>query len=285
MQRLLAGTTALLLLAAGPARAADYPAPDGFVVDTAEVLSPQVEDGLEAELADFAQRTTDQVAVAVVPSLEGQSVEDYAQGLFDSWGVGLAEADNGVLLVVAVQDRADRVQVGRGLEATLTDEAAAGVLARMQPELRAGDYAAAVQVGTAEIRSALGDTRPEGPVATFPADDPAYDDPFGGGTSAPVERSRGSGFPLGLVLLLGVLLLGGLGGGRRRRYRRGGYGSSFGSGLLFGSLLNGGLGGFGGGGGGGRSSSGGFGGGGTWGGGGGGFGGGSSGGGGASGGW
>ncbi len=313
--RLVAVTVAVLLGIAAPAAAADYPAPDGFVVDTAGVLSPSAEKALEVALADYAQRTTNQVAVAVIPSLDGVSVESYAQGLFNTWGIGLAGADNGVLLLLAIDDRASRIQVGTGLVETLTDAEAQQILdQQVLPAARRANFAAAVNGAVQRIQSEVGleASRPD-------AAPSLVSDPFGGGTTAaddattggdadtstsggPQEgfggsqdRSGGGGTSGGTVFVVAVLFallsIGGrmAGGGRRRR----GFGSSLGAGLLFGSLLNSGRrsgGGFGGSGFGGGSGGtwGGGGGGGSWGGGGGssgGFGGGSSGGGGASGGW
>lgn len=268
------------------AHAEDYPAPDGFVVDAAGVVPAAVEASLERELSSYSRRTSNQVAVAVIRSLDGVTVEEYATTLFNQWGVGQRAKNNGVLLLLAVDDRQDRIEVGLGLEAVLTDAKAQRILdVVMRPSLRAGNYAGAVQKGERAVRAALGDR-------SVAAASVVGDDPFGGGRSVtedapPVEdqirvvdqpTSNGppvAGFVVGGVLLLGLIVLlnlfrgGGGGGGltsRRGPFFGGSGRAGFGAGI--GGGFSGGGGDSGGGGGGG-----------------GGFGGGSSGGGGASGSW
>ena len=267
------------LLAGGPAVAApSFPAPTGFLVDSAHALPETTRVSVEAELEDYSRRTGNQVAVAVVSGLEGASVEDYAHDLFAHWGIGLRGKDNGVLLLIAVGDRKDRIEVGRGLEGDLTDLTSASILrTAVTPAAAAGDLGAAVQAGERAIRRTLGD--PQADVAVGPSSTSAGD-PFGGGIprERPVRHQR---FPVGLLFLAGFFVVAVL--SRRRRGRRGGgggyrrqggFGAGFVPGLLFGALL-------------GEGRGGGYGGGGFGGGGGGfgGFGGGGSGGGGASGGW
>jgi uncharacterized protein len=105
-----------------------YPPPSAFVVDTADVVSAAVEQQIAGQLTSFEDRTGHQMAVVVVPSLDGQSVDEYAHGLFEQWGIGRAGVDDGALLLVAVQDRKVRVQVGQGLSSALSDDAAVGVV-------------------------------------------------------------------------------------------------------------------------------------------------------------
>lgn len=304
MRRALVGLLLLVVLCP-TARADDFPAPEGLLVDAAQVIPDAREARLEADLQAYSQRTTNQIGVAVVQTIGDRSLEDYSRELFNSWGVGLAGQNNGVLLVIAVRDHLTRIEVGDGLTAQVTDTDAARILAELTPFARRSDFAGGVEHVERALRAALGDDLAQAPLAP-PADATAT---FGGGTAqdaraddgfgtAPLTRRTdrvpgqsifGGFFGFLVLALLARVFLGGFGG----RYRgSGGYGRrtpglGLGAGLLFGSMLNQS-----------RNSGGGFfsgggssGGGGSWGGGGGswggggGFGGGSSGGGGASGGW
>lgn len=152
--RLVAVAAVLATAAFAPAR---YPAPDGYVVDEADVLSASVEERLERELADVEADTGAEVAVAVVQSLDGATVETYANELFNTWGIGSAERNDGALLLIAVGDRRVRIEVGDGLRDRLTDaETAAVVNAEVVPRLRSGDYDGAVGAGTLGIRRTIG---------------------------------------------------------------------------------------------------------------------------------
>lgn len=99
----------------------EYPNPTGYVVDAAELLSPVVEADLEAKLTNFATETTNEVAVVTVKSLNGLSIEDYSIHLAELWKVGQKVTDNGVIFLTALEDRKVRIEVGKGLEAILTD--------------------------------------------------------------------------------------------------------------------------------------------------------------------
>ena len=96
---------ALLLFVAALAVAQTFPPLTGRVVDQANVLSPEAEAGLESKLADLEARSGIQLVVATVDSLEGQEIEPYANELFRAWRLGEAERNNGVLLLVAPNER------------------------------------------------------------------------------------------------------------------------------------------------------------------------------------
>src|SRR6266545_2401381 len=103
--------TAVLLVVSLPvaARAVDYPRPAGFVNDFANQLPLSAVQALEKKVRDYERATGNEVAVAVVPSLGGLSVEEYAQGLFRAWGVGKYESNNGVLFLWAPVERKFRI--------------------------------------------------------------------------------------------------------------------------------------------------------------------------------
>ncbi|HEX2274946.1 MAG TPA: TPM domain-containing protein [Acidimicrobiales bacterium] len=252
-RRRLAGALVALAVALLPRTAPARGAPPippfrAPVVDAADVVPDNVEQSVNAELVDYQRRSGNQVAVAVVRTTDDASIEDYSIDLAREWGVGEEGKDNGVVLVIAYDDRRLRIEVGRGLEGDLTDlEAGRIVRDRIAPLLRAGDVGGAVRQGTAAIRGALGDTE-------------------GGALPEPPPREPSESAPWWLFALIPFGLFGlGLFGRRRRVLRRRGWFGGF-WGVPY---IGGGWGGWGG-----HSRSGGFGGGGFRGGGGGGFGGG-----------
>ncbi|MGH2759372.1 MAG: TPM domain-containing protein [Actinomycetota bacterium] len=248
----------ILVFVATPAIAQDFPRFSAPVVDAADAIPDDTEAGVSEVLLDYQRRSTNQIAVAVVDTIGESSIEDYAEDLFDAWGVGEKDEDNGVLLVIAMQERAIRIEVGFGVEADLTDlEAGRIVREQIEPRMRAGDRAGAIEAGTDAIRVALGDSEAVAPPAL----------------EAEPDDSNDSFFPLifGIIPFLFIL------SAVNRRNRRGGRGRGRRDFSLFPIFLGSGWGG--------GSTGGGFGGGGFGGGGFGGGGGGGSGGGGASGGW
>jgi len=95
--------------------------PSGYVTDQAKVLSNSERSRLETLLHDLEQKTTVQIAVVTLPSLEGGEINDFANRLFEHWGIGQKGKDNGILFLTAVQDRRLRIEVGYGLEGILPD--------------------------------------------------------------------------------------------------------------------------------------------------------------------
>jgi uncharacterized protein len=149
---------ALGALAAATARAGEVPALSGRVVDRAGVLDGTAQERLTDALADHERRTSEQLVVLTIRTLDGEPIEDFAERTFRAWRLGQAGKDNGVLLVVAIDDRRMRIEVGYGLEGRLTD-AAAGRIIRdvMAPAFRAGAYADGIARGVEAILSRLGD--------------------------------------------------------------------------------------------------------------------------------
>jgi uncharacterized protein len=156
--------------------AQSIPAFSAPVVDAAGVVPDDVERRVAAGLLDYQNRSGNQVAVAVVKSTGKQSIEDYTIDLARKWGVGQKDKDNGVVLVIAYEDRKLRIEVGRGLEGTLTD-LQSGRLIREQivPRLQAGDVGGAVEQGAEGIRRELGDAQvgPAPPPPELPEEEPS----------------------------------------------------------------------------------------------------------------
>ena len=276
---LAALTTLLLALAfALPAAAQDLPPrPAGPVYDGADILSPAVEAELDQRLRAYNAETGRALIVATVATTGGESIDPYATRLFAEWGIGGEARDQGLLLLVARDDRRMRIEVGYGLHPYFGGIMAGRVINDViTPRFKEGDFDGGVTSGVDAIIEHL---------ARSPADAAAIEEAARAAEEA--GRSEG-GVPVGALIWIGFLFFFFVlpmlrGGGRRRRYRGagGGVADAVGNIILWeagkaifggdsdGGGWGGGGGGFGGGGGGGF----------------GGFGGGMSGGGGASGGW
>ena len=148
----------LVLLLAGVFHAvsASLPALTGRIVDNAGLLDATTKSSIEQKLEAHEARSSDQVVVATIESLEGDALEEYANRLFRHWGLGQVEQNNGVLLLVAKNDRKIRIEVGYGLEGTLTDLHSKLIIDNtIVPSFKAGDYAAGIARGVDEIIAVL----------------------------------------------------------------------------------------------------------------------------------
>lgn len=119
--------------------------PTGFVNDYANLFSTEQKSLLERKLSDFEATSTNEISVVTISSLEGDAVENYADKLFQEWGIGKPKTDNGVLLLIAKEDRKMRIEVGYGLEGALTDAISGSIMRTiLTPAFREGDYYAGV---------------------------------------------------------------------------------------------------------------------------------------------
>jgi uncharacterized protein len=144
--------TLYLSLATSLAVAQSLPKPTGRVNDFANVIDPSTEADLDRQLDGLEQRTSSEIAVATVSSLEGMSVEEYANRLFKEWGVGQATQDNGVLVLVAPNEREMRIEVGYGLEGVLPDGLAGQIIREeFTPRFRDGDYSGGIRSGVGRV--------------------------------------------------------------------------------------------------------------------------------------
>jgi uncharacterized protein len=146
----------LLLLTPLVAFAQNFPALTGRVVDAANLLQPQDRAALEAKLKAYEDKTTDQIVVATVPSLDGLAVEDYANRLFRQWHLGQRDKNNGALLLVAPNERKVRIEVGYGLEGALTDALSKVIITTaIAPRFQRGDFVGGINAGVDAILSIL----------------------------------------------------------------------------------------------------------------------------------
>jgi uncharacterized protein len=141
-----------ILVHAAQASALDVPPLTGRVVDLAHVLSIQETEQLTGRLKAHEDQTGNQVAILILPSLDGEPLEEYAHRVATTWKLGRKGTDNGVLLLIALQERKLRIEVGYGLEGTLTDLRSTHIIRQeIVPPFKAGDIAGGVRAGTEAI--------------------------------------------------------------------------------------------------------------------------------------
>ncbi|GEP08339.1 TPM domain-containing protein [Methylobacterium gnaphalii] len=160
LRRLAVGPICVLLLMAcvGLVRAAEpsFPALDGRVTDAAGVLPQDVRERITAKLKAQEDKSGDQIVVATVPSLQGLTVEDYANRLYREWKLGQAKQNNGALLLVAPNERKVRIEAGYGVEGALTDAVSKVIITTaITPKFKQGDLPGGIEAGADAILSVL----------------------------------------------------------------------------------------------------------------------------------
>ncbi len=147
---------AAFILVALTAAAADVPYLTGRVTDNADILSSNMRKSLTERLKAHEDRTGNQIVVLTVPSLEGGSIEEYAEAVFKEWKLGQKGKDNGILIIVAPQDQRMRIEVGYGLEGTLPDSLAGSIIRNaMTPRFKTGDYDGGIEAGVSAVITVL----------------------------------------------------------------------------------------------------------------------------------
>ena len=150
------GTILCLLVVVGAWAAPEFPELTGRVVDQAGILSAAEEKSLSDILRGHEDETTNQVTVVTLESLDGYDIADYGYQLGRHWGIGQEGRDNGVLLIVAPNDRKVRIEVGYGLEGMLTDAAAKWIIERaIVPKFKSGDFEDGIRDGVVAILGVL----------------------------------------------------------------------------------------------------------------------------------
>jgi uncharacterized protein len=154
--------------------ALDVPPLTGRVVDLARVLPSSTAAQLSERLQAHEDKTTNQVAVLIVPSLEGEPLFDFSHRVATTWKLGQKGTDNGALLLVAIKDRKVRIEVGYGLEGALTDARSAQIIRNeIVPRFRAGDFAGGITAGVDAILKTIEGTyqAPDHPAGPAQLDD------------------------------------------------------------------------------------------------------------------
>ncbi len=187
----------ILFLWCSATLALEVPFLSGRVTDNAEVLSAGAKERITAALKAHEEATSNQIAVLTVPSLDGSTVEDYANQVFSSWKLGQKGKDNGVLLLIAPKDRRLRIEVGYGLEGTLPDVTASRIIRNViTPRFKAKDYDGGVEQGVNAIIGAL-----KGEAL-------AADNKSGGASSENEEFFKAPDMPITERILIGAFIFG-----------------------------------------------------------------------------
>ncbi|MBK8323155.1 MAG: TPM domain-containing protein [Betaproteobacteria bacterium] len=159
--RFLAGAAALFLVsaaafAADPGDPISVPKLTGRVVDLTGTLSSPQRESIAGKLAAFEGTRGSQVVVLLVPSIGTETIEEFATRVTDDWKLGRAGVDDGVLFVIAKQERKLRIQSGRGVQGTLTDAMSKRIIVeRVSPKFRTGDFAGGIEAGVEAILKAI----------------------------------------------------------------------------------------------------------------------------------
>jgi uncharacterized protein len=153
---------AALLCTLAAAFAVTFPPLTGRVVDQANIIAAAARPAIEQKLADLETKSGIQLVVATVNSLEGQEIEPYANQLFRTWQLGEKTKNNGVLLLVAPNEHRVRIEVGYGLEGTLTDALSKVIITNaITPRFKAGDFSGGITRGVDDIITVLTTDAPE----------------------------------------------------------------------------------------------------------------------------
>lgn len=155
--------------------AAEVPPLKGYVNDYANMISPAVRAKLTNELKDLERTDSTQIVILTIPSLEGLTIEDYSIRVAEAWKIGQKGRDNGIIFMVANQERKIRIEVGRGLEGKLTDLTAGRIIDFVvKPRFKRGDFAGGFVAGVAALIDATkgefkaDDIKPSGTEKSFP---------------------------------------------------------------------------------------------------------------------
>jgi uncharacterized membrane protein YgcG len=203
--RLLAAL--LILLAATGLWALDVPPFRDPVTDLAGMLTSEQVEQLNGLLSEFQAATTNQFAVLIIPSLEGENLESYSMRVASQWALGTKEKDNGLLLLVAQEERRLRIEVGYGLEGVLTDAFCGRVIDHtIVPYFKEGKYYEGISAGLVELVRQSGDEFTPDPGLEPPAPEGAVNRQF--------EALLFLSVPMLMVVIASILLA------RTRIFRR-----------------------------------------------------------------
>ena len=173
----------------------------GRVNDNAQILSESARELLSEKLKEHEYKTSNQVVVLTIPSLQGESIEDFSYKVYNEWGLGQQDRDNGVLIVVVPDERKMRIEVGYGLEGTMTDLMAGRIIREvMAPLFREGDYDGGVTEGALAVISVLeGQELAEGTYVDDTSDSSSFSD---------FSDMAIPDMPLGTRILMGAFIFG-----------------------------------------------------------------------------
>jgi uncharacterized protein len=209
----------------------NLPKPTGYVSDLAHVVDQGSKEQLERFCTAVEEQLGVQFSLVTIESLDDRPIRDVALEIARKWGVGDKKSNQGVLLLLAVKDRKSDIETGRGIEPYLTDGFSGSTLRSMRPDLRAGNYGAALIAAAQEMANQIA----QGKGISFSGNLPER-------RPVPRDRSGGSGglpFPLIILGIFVLLWLFGRGGRRGGGGRYGGGAGNFLTGMLIGNMLGG----------------------------------------------
>ena len=147
----------IAILGISVVHAFSVPPNDGFITDTVPLLDTAQDAELEQILQTYKQQTSNEIAVLIVRSLEGEEIADSAVEVGRKWGIGTKENDNGILMVIAYEDRRMFIATGYGLEGAVPDIVAAGIVEKdIAPLFREGDYYGGIRAGIEALQKHIG---------------------------------------------------------------------------------------------------------------------------------
>lgn len=215
MIRYLVGLWLAVLVAASPAYGQTFPKLTGRVVDQAGLLTPAQVVDLTSKSEALQQRTGRQFVVATVTSLEGRPIEDYGYRLGRAWGIGNEQKDDGVILLVAPNERKVRIETGYGARVFLTDAVSSVIIREsIVPRFKAGDFGGGITAGADRIIETM---------ALSPAEAAKRAQEVGAAEKRRSERSVPI-FPVIFIVVIFFVVIGSIArrtGGRRYRRREG----------------------------------------------------------------
>lgn len=176
------------------------PKSNAFVTDRANVLSRDEIQLLERRLKALNDSTSNQIAVVLIPSLDGQNLEDYANKLFRTWGIGQKKKNNGVLILAAMKDHKIRIEVGYGLEDAIPNSAAATIIEKdIKPAFKNGNYFNGLENAVVDLGIAASKTFNDPVAPPTPQQQPVN-------STAPATQTASKGGGVGTVLF-GILMI------------------------------------------------------------------------------
>ena len=217
MIRYFVGLWLAVLVAATPAAAQTFPKLTGRVVDEAHLLTPAQVVDVSSKSEALEAASGRQFVVATVNSLEGRTIEDYGYRLGRTWGIGQGEKDDGVILLVAPNERKVRIETGYGARVFLTDAVSSVIIREaILPRFKAGDMGGGIVAGSDQIISMM----------QLPAAEAAKRAQEVGASENRRSKESGAGFiPVIFIVAVFFVIIGSIAsraGGKRYRRRRGG---------------------------------------------------------------
>ena len=147
----------LTLFAPASVLAFSVPPNDGYVTDTINLLTAEDQSSLEQSLQEYRAQSSNEIAILIVGNLGGESIADVAVEIGRKWGIGSKEYNNGILMLIAYEDREGFIATGYGLEGAVPDIVAAGIVETdMAPMFREGEYAEGIRLGIVALQKHIG---------------------------------------------------------------------------------------------------------------------------------